>query len=280
MTTPLKLTIVGALLVGGLLASSGLAMYYKQKVNQLIALTVPAESPARVAKPRPALPPPPPAYKPIMTHGPGEGEDPALLARIAELEAALQARDQQLLAYQNVPAPATEPPERPRRNPSDWMEDLKTNDPERYQEIIARRDAMRQRVNDSFAKKAAHFLNRDTARMTEDEAGEYSHMLQLLTDTWQLSEQMRSDQIPGEDRGALRRELGEKMQELRPILDNQRDREFYDLGLQLGYTQDSAHEFVGYINEMIDITSMSSMFRGGGGPRGGGGGGGGRLGTQ
>ncbi|MBU0678295.1 MAG: hypothetical protein KJ626_09250 [Verrucomicrobia bacterium] len=141
----------------------------------------------------------------------------------------------------------------------DWLDRIKEEDPERYQEILKQREESRQRMREGFAKKAAHFLDRDKSSMSEDEAAEYQHMLTLLDRTWSLAEQLRGD-IPREDRRPLMHEMRDNIVELTPMLDAQRDREFYEIGLDFGYAEDEAVQFVEYLNGIVDVTSMRSFF--------------------
>ncbi len=149
----------------------------------------------------------------------------------------------------------TEPQDRRR-----WLERLAETDPERYAEIQERREAARHRVRESFAQKTAHFLYRDRDTLTDDERREYDYMLSLLGETWMLVEQLQDGDVP--DRREARRELRQNMRTLRPMLERERDREFFDMAVQLGYDEQGANEFVDYVNEMIDITSFGSLWGG------------------
>ena len=70
------------------------------------------------------------------------------------------------------------------------------------------------------------------------------------------------------------RTMHDNMQELAPLMDAERDRAFYQIGLDFGYTESEAQDFTDYLNGVIDVTSMSSlregMHSGRGGPGGGG----------
>jgi hypothetical protein len=165
-------------------------------------------------------------------------------------------------AHAATAATAAEPP----HERSDWLENLREEDPDRYAEIQARRAEAQQRVRDSFARKAAHFLYRDTTTMDEIERAEYEHMLGLLGETWQLAEQMQATDLNREARWEIRREVMQNVRTLTPILEAERDREFYQLAQQLGYDDQRAGQFVDYINDMIEVSTFGSIMRG---PRGG-----------
>ena len=124
----------------------------------------------------------------------------------------------------------------------------------------------------SIAEQAAYYLNRDTDAMGEDEFTEYERMLELLDETWSLAEQMQSD-LPWEERRPLRRAMRDNMQALEPMLEDERDQAFYEIGLDFGYTESEAVEFANYLNGVIDVTSSRALYEGmysGRGGRGGG----------
>jgi hypothetical protein len=47
---------------------------------------------------------------------------------------------------------------------------------------------------------------------------------------------------------------------LAPLLANERDREFYDLAVEMGHKQSEAADFVVYVNQIMDNTSLRSIF--------------------
>ena len=164
---------------------------------------------------------------------------------------------------------ATNPP--PERR--SWMEDLQANDPERYKEIMERREQARQAARYDIAKKAAHFLQRPPGNLSDEEETQYAYMMELLTDSLKLTEQLDAG-LPGEDRREISRSLRENMRELSPLLEAERGKEFYQVGKDLGYSDTDAEAFSAYLTEVVDLTSVSSIFRnamrGGGGWGGGG----------
>lgn len=203
--------------------------------------------------------------------------------RVSRLQAQLAEKDRLIASLQHPGEAAPEPADivstnqpadqrRPWRDRSAWIEELKQADPKRYEEIQARRQEARQKTQQSIAEQATYYLDRDTKGMDKDERAEYDRLLGLLDETWRLAEQMQSD-VPGEDRRTLMRTLRDNMQELTPLMETERDRAFYEIGLGFGYTANEAQEFTDYLNGVIDVTSMSSLREGmHGGPRGGGGG--------
>ena len=204
-------------------------------------------------------------------------------ARVGRLESQLAEKDRLIAALRQPgeapPEPADMPPpglppgedRRPGRDRGAWLEEIKQTDPQRYEEIQARRQEARQRRQRSIAEQANYFLDRDTAKMDEAARAEYGRMLGLLDETWRLSEQMQSD-LSWEERRPLMRTLHDNMDELAPLMETERDRTFYEIGRDFGYTESEANDFVEYLNGIIEVTSMRTLFGGmhGGGPRGGG----------
>ncbi len=201
------------------------------------------------------------------------------LAEKDRLIATLRKSDEPAPVPTDMPPPGPPPGEdrRPGRDRGAWLEEIKQTDPQRYEEIQARRQEARQRRQRSIAEQANYFLDRDTSKMDEDEAAEYKRMLGLLDETWRLSEQMQANLAP-EERHDLMRTMHENVDELTPLMEAERDRTFYEIGRDFGYTEDEAQDFVEYLNGIIEVTSMRTIFGGmhggpgGGGPWGGGGG--------
>ena len=111
-----------------------------------------------------------------------------------------------------------------------------------------------------MAKKAAYFLDRDVDTMTEDEAAEYTHMMDLLTETLALTDRLQSD-LPRDERREAMHDFRHNLRDLAPMLENERGYEFYQIGKDLGYTDDAAESFATYLTEVVDLTSVQSIFR-------------------
>jgi len=202
-------------------------------------------------------------------------------ARVAVLQATLAEREAEIGALRAAatrPGPSVVVPDAttapvatnaPRRS---WLEDLQATDPQRYQEILARREQARQEARYDIAKKASYFLQTPTDAMTEAEAEEYARMMDLLTQSLKLTERLDAG-LPQEQRRELVGTLRDNMRELSPLLEKERDKEFFQVGKDLGYTDTDARAFADYLTEVIDLTSVNQIFRnamrGMGGGRGG-----------
>ena len=150
----------------------------------------------------------------------------------------------------------------PQTGRGNWMEELRQNDTERYEQVMQQRAAARQRVQDFFARQSAHFLSQDRSSMSAGDQARHDQMLGLLAETWNAVNVMQDDEATREQRQAAAGELRDRVRSLQPMLREQRDRELHQLGRQMGYNESEAADFVEYIYDLIDITSVQSMWRG------------------
>ena len=215
---------------------------------------------------------------------PSTGMDPAVWReRVSRLQEQLAEKDRLIASLRKPDEAAPEsadsrPPNpppgedrRPWRDRGAWLEEIKQTDPKRYEEIQARREEAKQRTQRSLAEQAAYYLNRDTSTMDETEAAEYKKLMGLLDETWRLAEQMQSE-LSSEERHALMETMHDNVDELMPLMETERDRAFYEIGLDSGYTESEARDFTDYLNKVIEATSVRNLFEGmhpggrGGGP--------------
>ena len=279
-------TLLGLVLLLWCLASTGLAIRYHQQAARLAETSAEAnleiaDLQKRVKKAETARPATAPAPTIIMTSA-----APAVVAtddaaRVQSLEAALREREQALAALRQG-GMSNRPPGFPRGGPdgSSWLEDMKKNDPERYAEFMKRREEAREQTQRAFAEKAAHFLERDVSKLSAEQQESHKALLTLLDQTWKLSEQLRGE-LPTEQRQEVMASLRENMHNLGPLLENERQNEFFLAGRQAGLSENQSLQLASDLQKTVEATSMRSLFDGmrggrGGGPGGGGPGGGGR----
>lgn len=227
------------------------SVFYKEK--WLEASLRPPSGPNRPEQPahRTAAPP--------MTQTVSQNE-----AVIAELLAELDAKERLIeqLKQNAEKKPAGEsrfptPDERRQR-----LESLKTDDPDAYEEIVRRREEMKQRIQDSFALKAAALLERDTSGMSDEELAQYEEMLSLFNRSWELTDALTSEEASREERMTTFQELREVARDLQPMLQDERQRRFEELAVESGYSRDEAAAFADYINKTIQATSPPGGNRG------------------
>ena len=266
-----KIWIAGAVLVLGLLVPSVLAIFFgiraedfKSKWQAAKAETQNLQSKLRAISPT--------APELIYTEIPAKqqhvststGNDSQSDSRLRELEDALIERDGIIASLQQQTQERTTnrlDKNQGRGRPQMSMEELKTKDPERYAEIQKYREEAKQKLNDSFARKTAPLVNKDTSGMTDEEKKEYNTMLQLLDETWRLAERAQSD-LPRDERNEIRRTMFENMVILEPMLKNERQREFYNLGTEFGCSPEESLSLVNYLNDVIDRTTTRNYYNG------------------
>ncbi len=192
--------------------------------------------------------------------------------RIAELELQLSGKEALIVSLRQ--STVTRPPDQPPK-PMDplLVASRKTNDIARHAEAEKKREEFQQKIQNSFARQANFLLNRDTSKMSEEEKVQYEKMVGLLDETWKAAAQMQAN-LPPKERQQVMHTLRNNLKALSPLLATERTREFYDLGVSLGYNETEAAQFVAYIADVIDVTSVNKLFpkghthsaqRGGGG---------------
>ena len=256
----------------GVLAGLALVLHYRHQAGLYRARwRTAADSGRPTARPasEPADSGRPFRADPEVRDAPAAGELDALRQRIRLLEKELA---ESRLRREQPPGDRPDPDrgERPRPAWSNRLEELRTSDPELYEDIQRRREDSRRRTQEAFARKAAYLLDRDTGRLNEEEKARHELMVSLLAETWKLSEQMRG--LPPEERRPLSQNLRDKVRLLEPLLLEERRRTFAELGRQLGYTGSEADAFADHLNEMVDLTTLRNVYRGALGPWGGPGG--------
>lgn len=269
-----KLIVINGVLLFALVISSGFVFSYKnlnaslakklelalaesdklkQKLADLFSETHAARDP----------------FEPVLPVWPEDSDaDIAKLhARIAELEAALMRQTPYIAESLDQGQNRTNSLPVDRRGiMAARMEELKNENPERYAEIMARREDAIRNIQDAFLQKAAFLLNRDISGMREDEKQAYLEMARLFEETLELSETLRANPDVGERR-ELMRELFDKTITLEPMLLEERNKEFYKLGRDLGYSRRESAQLVEYLTAVIDLTSTRNIHPGFG-PRG------------
>ena len=261
----LALVAIGVVALAG---TTSLALFYRGQATHYrqewqTALAQPQPAPEAGAAPAAAVR----VQTVRIPESTGDGAE-----EIARLNVRIRDLEEQLAARPAAPA-QTVAPDAPRgpaadagpRRRTDWMSALRTNDPTRYAEFQQRRAAAQQAVQDAWNQKTNYFLNRDTSRMSEEELQEYNQMLSVLTQTWELSQRMQVQSgMSHDERHQVIDTVRSNITVLVPLLNNERDREFYDLAVGMGHSANDAAAFALYANQIIDATSLRNLIPGGG----------------
>jgi hypothetical protein len=152
-------------------------------------------------------------------------------------------------------APGATDQGRPSRRGTEWLENMRTNNPQLYEEIQQRRKDLQQHAETAWDQATDYFVSRDTSKMTDPEIDGYNRMMTLLEETRALTKQLQAD-LPQDDRRQIMSNVRSNMVELTPLLENERSKEYYDLAIAKGYSESDANTLVTYINQITSNTSM------------------------
>jgi len=141
------------------------------------------------------------------------------------------------------------------------MENLRTNDPQRYAEFQQRREAMQQNMQNAWGQATNYFMNRDTSRMAQSELDEYNTMVTLLSQAGALNQQLQSG-LPPEERQQVMANLRSNIVAVVPLLENERNREYYDVARTMGQSEQDAATLVSYINQITSNTTLRTILPG------------------
>ena len=217
------------------------------------------------------------AKKPVADKG-DEATVKALRHRITELERLLaEKEDKSEIAISNAVAEAAKmrPPESPRQNWRERMEEMKKNDLERYTQTTNRFAQWRRSRAEQARDKIDFLSSIDTSRMSAGAKKTHTALQDLIARREELEQQLHQEDLPDEERGRLMRALGDSHRELMRLNGEERKNLFDETAKGLGFTGADAKEFTATIQEVIEATDSGwGGRRHGGGPRGPGGPGG------
>jgi len=253
--------LIWSILLLGMFLSCGVAAYYRQQALEFrgnLAVFENLKKQSRESRPATNMIP--------ATMKTDSGRSNQLFmavemeSRIHELEAALQNKDVLIASLQQAATNRLANLPRSSSRLQAWLDDLKQNNPRQYAAVTQRWEQARLAAQTSFAEKEAYLQARDQDAMSEDEQGAYQQMTQLLNETWRLADLLQTGADPAERRLAMQT-LRQNMRQLAPMLLAERSKEWYNLGLQLGYKDADALAFSEYLNKVIDLTDMQSIYR-------------------
>ena len=218
------------------------------------------------------------AKKPVTDKG-EEASVKALRRRIAELEKLLAEKDgESEVAISNAVAEAVKmrPPEPPRGNWRERMEEMKKNDPERYTQMTNRFAQWRRSRAEQARDKIDFLSSIDTSRMSAGAKKTHNALQDLIAKREGIEQQLQSPDLSDEERGKLMGELHSTHHELMRLNGEERRNLFEETARNLGFSGEDAKEVSATIQEVIRATDSGWGGHHGGGPRGGRGGSGGR----
>ena len=196
----------------------------------------------------------------------------ALRHRIAELEKLLAERDgKSEIAISNAVAEAVKmrPPEPPRGNWRERMEEMKKNDPERYTQMTNRFANWRRSRAEQARNKIDFLSSIDVSHMSAGAKKTHAALQELVVRREEIEAQLQDENLSDEDRGKLMRQLWEGHRELQRLNGEERWNLIDEAARNMGFEGEDAKEVSATIREVIEATE--SGWGGGrhhGGPRG------------
>ncbi len=201
----------------------------------------------------------------------GTRRDTDMTVRLHELEQQLEQKllligklEEQLSAQPEavVADIATQPPPtQPRRSAAEYMERLKTEDPQRFEEMRQRMREMNERMQAAVDQQENFFSQLDPKAMSEKQLENHGALLELLDRNRKLITAI--DENPdAENVAELRRELFQNMRKSTELLASEREAALLELARGLGYSDHEAQQFREYVEYVMEMTSPAAMWRG------------------
>ena len=213
------------------------------------------------------------AKKPVADKGEAASVK-ALRQRVVELEKLLAEKDgKSEIAISNAVAEAMKarPPEPPRRNWRERMEEMKKNDPERYTQMT-NRFANWRRSRSAEARNKIEFLSSiDTSHMSAGARKTHDALQDLIAKREEIEAQLQDPNLSDEERGKLMGELHSSHHELMRLNGEERQNLINEAAHNMGFEGEDAKEVSATIQEVIRATDSGwGGHHGGhrGGPRG------------
>ena len=136
---------------------------------------------------------------------------------------------------------------------AEHMARMKKENPERYAEWVKRRSEFHETMKYNLAERTATFMDLDTSRMSDEERASHDQLVNRMGKIWELMEQMGN---PEEMNREAMHEMFRTVQEVAPLLEQERSTMLRILGEDLGYTGQDAQVFADHVDDIISATSM------------------------
>ena len=217
---------------------------------------IPAEEPKAEEK----------AKKPVVDKG-EEASVKALRRRIAELEKLLAEKGEDSeVAISNAVAEAVQsrPPEPPRQDWRERIEEMKKSDPERYTQMTNRFAQWRRSRSEQARNKIDFLSSIDISRMSAGAKKTHNALQDLIAKREEIEQQLQSPDLSDDERGRLMGELHSTHRELMRLNGEERRNLFEETARNLGFAGEDAKEFSATIQDVIEATDSGFGFHHGG----------------
>ena len=206
------------------------------------------------------------AKKPVVDKG-DEASVKALRRRIAELERMLAEKDgKSEIAISNAVAEAVQsrPPESPRQDWRERMEEMKKSDPERYTQMTNRFAQWRRSRSEQARNKIDFLSSIDISRMSAGAKKTHNALQDLIAKREEIEQQLQAPDLSDDERGRLMGELHSTHRELMRLNGEERKNLFEETARNLGFAGEDAKEFSATIQDVIEATDSGFGFHHGG----------------
>lgn len=270
-------TIICALLAVFCLITVGWIGLLRTEVGLLQDELAAAEATPPPAPTLPAVTAPPPVQKPQTEIAKPSDPDPfGNRERILELEEIVAGKDRVIkrlqddlletrqIAQRQTPPAQPEQQEGRRGSFGSYMERLRDEDPERYQQMQERMRNFAVSLEERAVQQSDFVAELDLTKLAAERPEDYAKLQDGLARLKELAADMKAaqeneEQVPRE----VRREMFTLMRDMQPMLEEVRYTALKDLAGQLGYREETSGELVDYIQYIYEMTSVHGV-RGGG----------------
>ena len=207
---------------------------------------IPAEAPKVEGK----------AKKPVTDKG-EEASVKALRRRIAELEKLLAEKDgESEVAISNAVAEAVKmrPPEPPRGNWRERMEEMKKNDPERYTQMTNRFAQWRRSRAEQARDKIDFLSSIDTSRMSAGAKKTHAALQDLITKREEIEEQLQQPDMADDQRRSLMEQLRDMRHQIQRLNGEERMNLISEVANSLGFEGEDAKEVALTLIDVVQAT--------------------------
>jgi len=134
-----------------------------------------------------------------------------------------------------------------------WLQRLKKENPEEYEKRMQRRKDFQERIKYAIADRTLTFMDLDTSQMTEEELVVHNELIDRMTSTMEIIEQM--DDPEKFDRKVMGKMFRE-VRKIQPLMAQERATMLNIMSAKMGLKGAESAEFLGEVNKIISATSM------------------------
>ena len=196
------------------------------------------------------------AKRPVADKG-GEATVRALRRRVAELEKLLADKEgESEIALSNAVAEAAKarPPEPPRMNWRERMEEMRKNEPERYTQMTNRFANWRRSRAEQARNKIDFLSSIDTSHMSAGAKKTHAALQDLIAKREEIEEQLQQPDMTDEERGNLMEQLRDMRHRIQRLNGEERMNLISEVANSLGFEGEDAKEVAHTLIDVVQAT--------------------------